>query len=106
MRTGPLNRYVKVWREVQIGIDPLFNTPIYGDTIVAEFWAALVPKSEEERFAASQIYASQVVVFRTHFMDDLTETDRLECDGKTYNIVGLREIGYRAGLEITAKWVA
>lgn len=105
MRTGPLNRYVKVWRNVQIGTDPLYNTPIFEDSVVAEFWAALVPKSEEERFAASQIYASQVVVFRAHFME-LTETDRLECEGKTYNIAGLREIGYRAGLEITAKWMA
>lgn len=104
MRAGPLNRYCRIVRQAEIGRDD-YNTPIYGETTVAEFWAALVPKSEEERFAASQIYASQVVTFRTHFVE-LLETDRLECDGKTYNIAGLREIGYRAGLEITAKWVA
>ncbi|HEV7344557.1 MAG TPA: phage head closure protein [Devosia sp.] len=102
MRAGPLNRFCSIIREGEIGRDD-FNMPIYGDTTVAQFWAALVPKSEEERFAASQIFASQVVTFRTHFVDGLAETDRLECDGKTYNIVGLREIGYRAGTEITAK---
>tara|TARA_R110000868_G_scaffold27661_22_gene104683 strand:+ start:2357 stop:2602 length:246 start_codon:yes stop_codon:yes gene_type:complete len=77
--------------------------PVYGETVAFEFWAALVPKSEAEQFAASQIYASRVVVFRTHFVDGLLETDKLQCDGISHNITGLREIGYRVGIEITAK---
>ena len=103
MRAGTLNRMLKQWRKVEIGRDPFSNTPIYQDQAINSFWAALVPKSEEERFAASQIYASQVVVFRTFYIDDIRETDEIEYEGAHYNIAGIREIGYRAGTEITAK---
>ncbi len=39
-------------------------------------------------------------------MDDVTTTDRLQdADGEMYNILGIRELGRRAGLEISAEWV-
>ena len=41
----------------------------------------------------------------TRFMDDVTAADRLQDDaGETYNVLGIRELGRRAGLEISAEW--
>lgn len=102
MRAGPLNRLCRILRQAETGRDE-YNMPVYAEVVLAEFWAALVPKSETEQFAASQVYASRVAVFRTHFFDGLQETDTLECEGTRYGVVGVREIGYRAGIEITAK---
>lgn len=104
MRAGPLNRYCKIIRRAEVSRDT-YNVPVHSETVFCEFWAALVPKTEAEQFAASQVYASRVVVFRTHFVDGLIEADTIECEGARYNISGLRELGYRAGLEIAAKLV-
>jgi SPP1 family predicted phage head-tail adaptor len=103
MRAGTLDRRVTVLRRVQVGETPL-NEPIFEWQEVRTVWAAKVHKSEDEKFAASQVYAQRVVTFRTRFMSDLAETDRLVCDGLTYNLKGIRELGRRDGLEVAAEW--
>lgn len=104
MRLGNLTREVKIIRRVQVGTSGL-NTPIYEWPVIGIEWAELIHKSEDEKHAAAQTYAERVVTFRMHFRDDITEVDRLECDGNTYNIIGQRELGYQEGLEISAKWM-
>ena len=64
-----------------------------------------IHKSEDEAFAAAQRYAKRTVTFRTYLQADLAETDRLRCDGVEFNIVGIRELGFRAGLEIAAETI-
>lgn len=78
-------------------------------------WAEKIHKSEDEKFAASQRYASRVVTFRTRWLPimgdgvlterkPLIETDRIRCDGLVYDIKGIRELGFRRGLEIAAEY--
>lgn len=105
MKLGTLNKIVKVIRYVEVGTDH-YNNPLYDDAEVHRFWAALIHKSENEAYAAAQQYAKGVVTFRTHWWSGLEETDKLECEGRTYNVRGQREIGDRAGMEITAEWQA
>jgi SPP1 family predicted phage head-tail adaptor len=103
MRAGQLDRRVTVLRNVQIGVTEL-NEPIYELQELRTVWAAKIHKSEDEKFAASQFYSQRIVTFRTRYMAELVETDKLMCEGLTYNIKGIRELGRREGLEIAAEW--
>lgn len=55
-----------------------------------------------ERFRADQQLAEETTVWLSHWIDGLTTSDRLNVDGKVYDITGLAEVGRRAGFEITA----
>src|SRR5690606_33405087 len=99
------NRLVELVRDVETGRDS-YNQPIVEPSTIARFWAAKIFKSEDERYSASQVYAVRLVTFRSHFIEDVRPTDRLTCEGETYNIRGVREIGYREGIEITAQSTA
>jgi hypothetical protein len=101
MRKGSLDRTVTVTQQVEIGRDPIFNTPVYEDSI-CKIKAHLSHQSEDEKFAASQVYESRVVTFTTH-MFALDATASLECEGVIYGVIGIRQLGRRRGLEIKAK---
>lgn len=103
MKAGKLDRELTVLRRVQTGTSDL-NEPIYAWQVLRTVWAALVFKTEDESFAAGQRYAKRAVTWRTRFMDDITAEHRLQAGGETYNVLGIREIGRRAGLEIAAEW--
>jgi SPP1 family predicted phage head-tail adaptor len=66
-------------------------------------WAGMRYDSADEEFAAGQSYARRIVTFTTRFTSDLTAVDRLRCMGVTYDILGIREVGNREGLEIKAE---
>lgn len=66
-------------------------------------WAAVRYDSADEQFAAGQFYARRIVTFTMRFTHDLTEVDRLRCDGTTYDIRGITEIGFREGIEVKAE---
>lgn len=103
MRIGAMNRRVTILRRVQTGTDSL-NSPIFEWQSVRTVWAEEIHKREDERFAVDQRYAVRVVTFRTHYLSDISEVDRLECDGLTYDVKGIRELGFHEGTEIAAEW--
>ena len=79
----------------------------YGEEV--ETWAPLATVFAEkrdirarERFTAQQRLAEESAVFVIRYRADVTPAMRLVCEGKTYRIEGLAEIGRREGLEITA----
>lgn len=68
-------------------------------------WASRRDISDAERLAAGWIeatLASRFVVRSSAFTRDLNAKDRLICEGLTFDIVGIKEIGRRDRLEITA----
>lgn len=86
------------------------ETDDYGEQLaewneVRTIRAQKIHKAEDERVAASQQYESRTVTFRTYFFPDITATDRLRCDGLIYEIHGIRELGFRRGLEIAAEYL-
>lgn len=101
---GNLDRRVDVLRQVQTGVDSL-NAPVIAWQVVRTVWAARVAKAESEGFddTTRQRIARRTVTFSMRFTTDLHETDRLQCEGVTYNIVGIREIGFRDALEVAAE---
>lgn len=68
--------------------------------------ATKIHKSEDEKIAAAQRYEVRTVTFRMWFTADLFVTDRLRCDGLEFEITGLRELGFREGLEVAATYSA
>lgn len=68
-------------------------------------WASRRDASDAERFAAGTVKAQITTRFRvrsTSFTRDIGPTDRLRSEGVDFGIVGVKELGLRAGLEITA----
>jgi SPP1 family predicted phage head-tail adaptor len=98
---GTLDRRLTVLRRMQTGVDAL-NNPVFSFGELRTVWAAKIHKAEDEAFAASQRYATRTVVFRTRYQAVL-ETDRLLCEGITYDVKGVREIGRREAVEIAAE---
>jgi SPP1 family predicted phage head-tail adaptor len=104
MRAGSFDRIIVIERQFPTGTTDSLGQAITEWRPVHKAWAAKLHKSEDEAFAASQRYAQRTVTFRTYWLNDVTETDRLECDGVYVDIKGVREIGFREGIEIAGEW--
>ncbi|MER9914006.1 phage head closure protein [Mesorhizobium sp. M0050] len=104
MRIGNRNRRLAILRRVETGTD-LLNSPVYEWQPWRNVWAEKIHKKEAEQFAPDlhQRYAMRLVIFRISYLAGISEVDRLECEGVTYDIKGLRELGFREGTEITAE---
>lgn len=71
-------------------------------------WAARQFVRDAERYAASTVGVDAVARFTVRyssFTAGITHKDRLTCEGRTYGIVGIKELGRRVGIEITASEV-
>lgn len=98
---GTLNRRVVIERYTTTGGGSWNPEPVWTD--LRTVWAALKYDSADEEFAAGQAYARRVVTFTLRFTRDLTALDRLRCDGVSYEIKGIREIGFREAIEVKAE---
>jgi SPP1 family predicted phage head-tail adaptor len=68
-------------------------------------WAEKTEVSDAERWRAGEVAASITCRFRVRysaFSAGITPKDRLTCEGRTYDISGIKEIERREGFEITA----
>jgi SPP1 family predicted phage head-tail adaptor len=68
-------------------------------------WAARRDISDRERIASQQIAATITTRFTVRYScltEGLTPKDRIQAEGETYDIVGIKRIGRRTGFEITA----
>ena len=72
----------------------------------APVWAAKRDVSDGERYRAAEVQAhlsARFVIRWSAFAADLTPRDRLVCDGRVFDIVGIKEMeGRRSFLGITA----
>ncbi|MBO9589069.1 phage head closure protein [Devosia sp.] len=82
-----------------------FNQPTTTWSLLADRWASKEDVSDGEKVRASQVGSSLTTRFRVDYDEQtasLTTADRLLHEGKTYDISGVKEIGTREGIEITA----
>ena len=101
---GDLDRRVRILRAGQI--DDGMSTVSGPHAEIGKRWAKKTDVSDAERVRAEQAGMTVTTRFLLRF-DPLTRsvggTDRLECEGVTYEVVGAKEWGgRRVGVEITA----
>lgn len=98
MRAGQLDRSITIQR-VTTTIDD-YGTPTLTWVDVATVRAQQVQQSTQEyirNFGASD---DTVIVFRTWWLDGVTNADRIIYQSTSFNIKETKEIGRRAGLEL------
>ncbi|MFN3584839.1 phage head closure protein [Phenylobacterium sp.] len=72
---------------------------------LATVWASYSPTSDGERVRAAEVAAVIEARFRIRWsrsLTALTPKNRLRFEGREFNIIGVKEIGRREGLEISA----
>lgn len=68
-------------------------------------WASYEPVKDAERLRAAEVAASITARFQIRWSPDvagLSEVDRLSFDSRSFDIVAVKEINRREGLEISA----
>jgi SPP1 family predicted phage head-tail adaptor len=82
-----------------------FNEPVETWTLLAEVWAERRDMSDGERFSRDGTAAHLTTRFTIRWSPDvetLGARDRIHCEGRTYDIHGVKETVRRRFLEITA----
>lgn len=107
MQAGDLDRKVQFLRATMID-DGYQTRPGSFVRHGAAVWAARRFVRDAERYAANTVGVDAVARFTVRyssFAAGITHSDRLECEGRIYGITGLKEIGRRQFIEITASGV-
>lgn len=101
---GKMDRRITLQMDgVETGRDE-FNAPIYG-TLETTVWASKEDVSDVERVRAQEVGAEITTRFRIRWSEAVRRFDargRVLFDGREYSVSGVKEIGRREGLEITA----
>ncbi|MBX9580481.1 MAG: head-tail adaptor protein [Gemmataceae bacterium] len=72
---------------------------------VARVWADFRPLRMDERFTSDARHTARVGNFRVYWRDDLTPDLVIEWDGRTWNVLGIAEVGHRDEVDLTAEAV-
>jgi SPP1 family predicted phage head-tail adaptor len=103
MRAGELDRRLTLFRAVR-ATDAL-NAKVTSWSRLATVAAAKADVSDAERIRAQQAGVAHTTRFRIRWSScaaQLLAGDRVRCEGRDFEVVGLKELGRREGLEITA----
>lgn len=98
MRAGKLDRRVTI-RRASVTYDA-FNNPVETWADAATVWAQQRPNRGGERFTAQEIAGAAVMTFHIRHRSDVTVKDRIQYDGREWDIRDVREIGRRVVTEI------
>ena len=96
---GRLDRLVTIERKTVV--QDATGQPVETWATWRQAWMGKKDIRAEERFRSDQELASEMTVWMSHWIDGLSTEDRLSVDGKTYDILGLAELGRKSGFEIT-----
>lgn len=100
LAAGDLDRRITIERAITT-TDPL-GGEVRSWIPVATVWAQVLPDTAEERFRAQEVSASKRTVFNIRWGVAVTVTDRLDYEGRTFEISEVTEIGRRVGQKIRA----
>lgn len=103
LNIGRMDRQIIIQRvtETRDSIGGLVET---WSTLVS-LWAQEIPVGGSEALRAGRTTATETSKFVSWYYAGITSKDRISYNSKIWNIVNLREIGLREGLEITAEVV-
>jgi SPP1 family predicted phage head-tail adaptor len=103
MRAGKLDRKITLQRFTST-LDE-YNEPVKTWSTLATRSASYEPLSDGERFRAGETAANasaRFVIRWSSAVSTLNPKDRLQYEGETWQILHVKEIGRREGIEITA----
>jgi SPP1 family predicted phage head-tail adaptor len=101
IRAGKLDRRLTIQRKAVTTSPSGEEIETWSD--VAVVWGEARPVPGDEKFGDQQLIASSLMTFRIRWRTDLVVTDRISYWNKIWDILDIREIGRREGLEIDAK---
>ena len=103
MGSGKLDRRVQ-FRRATLADDGFTQAPTWAD-LGSPVWAQKTEVSDGERWRAGEVAAHiscRFLVRYSVFSSGITPVDRLTCEGREYDISGIKEIDRKRMLEITA----
>jgi len=98
MRAGDLDRRITIQSYSYERDDFGGEIPIWTDA--AAVWAQVAQEGGREFLGAETIRSERKVVFRLRWLPGITVTHRVLYDGREHNILEVRELGRREGLEL------
>ncbi len=100
MRAGKLDRWVTI-QQASTVIEAAGDETLTWSTFV-EVWGGIVYKPGNEQSVQGIEAPSRPITFRIRYVSGVTGAMRLNIEGVIYNILDVREVGRRAGLDIEA----
>lgn len=100
---GPLDRRITIERATVTR--NALNEEVRTWSPIATVWASKSDVKDAERWAAHEVAAEVTTRFRIRWqaaLANLNPLDRVICEGRTYDINAVKEVGRHEGLEITA----
>ena len=103
MLAGALDRRIVLQRSTVV--KDSFGQPIETFATWFTVWASYQPVSDGEKLRANETYSNLTARFQIRWSSavaTLNTKDRVTFDGRTFDIVGIKELGRHERLEITA----
>lgn len=103
MRAGALDRWLTLQKRTVA--DNALGEEAETFVDLATVKASKTDVSDAEKVRAQQVGAEITTRFQIRWSvnwSDLNPKDRVTCDGRAYEVTGVKEIGRRDGIEITA----
>lgn len=104
MKAGKLDRRILIEKKAVVQND--LGEEVETWTTLATVWGSKQDISDGERVAAAEVSATITTRFRIRYSSAVAVVNpgdhRLSYDGKIWDIWGVKEIGRREGLELTA----
>lgn len=99
MRAGKMDRVIQIdtYSSVQ---DPSSGEEIAVWLPLATMRAEVIQSSADEFLAAGEVQGRVGVIFRTRYVAGVTVQSRVTHEGRYFNLVEVKEIGRRKGLEL------
>lgn len=104
MKAGPLDRRITLQRATTTTNS--LNEPVKTWADIATVWAAKLEVRDSERQRAAETAAVIDTRFQIRWsstVSDVDAADRVVFGGRVFNIVGVKEIGRREGLELSCQ---
>ncbi|ERM82384.1 hypothetical protein P872_18485 [Rhodonellum psychrophilum GCM71 = DSM 17998] len=70
----------------------------------SDFYCAKYDWSNKEQYEGKNLIESNIKVFRIYYDENINTSYVLKFEDKFYDIKGVKEIGYKDGIEITAQY--
>ncbi|QIA23094.1 phage head closure protein [Mesorhizobium sp. AA22] len=101
MRAGRLDREIVIERVTLVDDGTGNQTETW--TPLATLRAQLIEASTEEFIRSYGASSETATIFRTRYMAEVTLADRVSYNGQPHNLIEIKEIGRRRGLELRTK---